>query len=111
MSVGALPAIYPVDYRFIDGDILFVAGNAGGAGAALEGSVVAFEVDELDPAQGTGWSVLAVGLARVAAREQIGSLRLLLDGPVAGAGVPELIRVHPELLSGRRIATVTSRPD
>lgn len=104
VSVAALPAIYPVDYRFVDGDIVFLAGTASGARAALEGSVVAFEVDQLDPDGGTGWSVLAVGLARVATDEEAGSLRAV-TGP-SGVDTPRLIKVHPEFLSGRRIAQV-----
>ncbi len=105
VSVGALPAIYPVDYRLTGGDILFFAGETSRARAALEGSVVAFEVDDFDLEEGTGWSVLAVGVAEVATEEEQGPLGSFAAQPASGSHA-HVIRIHPEFVSGRRICPV-----
>lgn len=103
VSVAALPAIFPVNYRFVDGDVYFLTGDGMKANAAMEGTVVGFEVDHLDPEHRTGWSVLIVGQARLVSgeeRERLGDLDL---SPWAGGTRSHLVRVHPEFISGRRI--------
>lgn len=107
LSMGALPAIFPVNYRMIGGDILFRTGEGSKRFAALQGSVVGFEVDRIDPATATGWSVLVVGVAREVGGDDEappGS-----DGivPWAGGDRSHLIRIHPEVVSGRRIRPAT----
>ena len=103
ISVGALPAIFPVNYRVIDGDIFFRTGSGLKHRAALSGSVVGFEIDRVDPVSATGWSVLVVGVAReMPAGSELPSEhgRVL---PWAGGERPHIIRIHPEVISGRRI--------
>jgi len=63
VSVGALPAIFPVNYATLDGDVVFRSGPGTKLTAAARGSVVAFEVDEADRFAHTGWSVMVVGPA------------------------------------------------
>jgi uncharacterized protein len=104
VSVGALPAIFPVNYTIIDDDIVFLTGEGVKLRAALENTVVGFEVDSLDPALDYGWSVLVVGVAKevgAAERDQLGPVRV---SPWAGGDRTHLVRIHPEMLSGRRIA-------
>ena len=43
MSVGALPAILPVNYSLVNGDIVFRTGKELKLRAALDHTVVAFE--------------------------------------------------------------------
>ncbi len=103
VSVSALPAIFPVNYRVVDGDVLFLTGDGIKANAAIEGTVVCFEVDHIDPEHRTGWSVLVVGQARLVTdveREAMGDLNL---SPWAGGFKSHLVRIHPEFVSGRRI--------
>ncbi len=103
VSVSALPAIFPVNYRMIDGDVMFLTGDGIKANAAIEGNVVGFEVDHIDPESRTGWSVLIVGQARLvgaAERAAMGDLHL---SPWAGGFKSHLVRIHPEFISGRRI--------
>jgi nitroimidazol reductase NimA-like FMN-containing flavoprotein (pyridoxamine 5'-phosphate oxidase superfamily) len=64
VCVGALPAIFPVNYAVLDGDIVFRTGPGTKLDAAVAGVVVAFEVDHFDPLSHTGWSVMVVGVAR-----------------------------------------------
>ncbi len=103
VSVGALPAIFPVNYTVVDDDVVFLTAEGLKLRAALENTVVGFEVDSLDPALDYGWSVLLVGVARevpAAEQEQFGPVRV---SPWAGGDRTHLVRIHPEMISGRRI--------
>lgn len=65
LSVDALPVIMPVGFH-IDGDrIVFSLHSADMATGTVNGAVVAFEADDVDPATGVGWSVLVQGPARL----------------------------------------------
>jgi hypothetical protein len=103
VSVGALPAIFPVNYTVVDDDIVFLTGEGVKLRSALENTVVGFEVDRLDPALNYGWSVLVVGVAKevtAGEREQLGPLRV---SPWAGGDRTHMVRIHLEMISGRRI--------
>jgi nitroimidazol reductase NimA-like FMN-containing flavoprotein (pyridoxamine 5'-phosphate oxidase superfamily) len=99
LSVGALPAIYPVAYRMEGGGIVVRPGDRSELLTASHGGVVGFEVDRVDPDGGPGWSVLVVGLAK----------RVRADrSPSSVADDREhefLLRIEPALISGRQIAT------
>lgn len=104
ISVSALPAIFPVNYRMVDGDVVFLTGEGMKANVAIAGNVVGFEVDHVDPEQRSGWSVMVVGRARLvsdAERTAMGDLDL---SPWAGGTRSHMVRIHPEFISGRRIA-------
>jgi nitroimidazol reductase NimA-like FMN-containing flavoprotein (pyridoxamine 5'-phosphate oxidase superfamily) len=59
----ALPDVIPVNYQ-LDGENLVIRLSSGSAAAsATRDAVVAFEVDEIDFAARTGWSVTVVGRA------------------------------------------------
>jgi nitroimidazol reductase NimA-like FMN-containing flavoprotein (pyridoxamine 5'-phosphate oxidase superfamily) len=103
VTVDALPAIFPVNYRLVNGDVVFRTGEGLKLRAALDRTVVAFEVDHVDPAQRVGWSVLVVGVA-----EELGAgERVELDGaitPWAPGDRSHTVRIRPEVMTGRRIA-------
>jgi uncharacterized protein len=64
VSSRALPRVLPVNFR-LDGDrILIRTGRGTKLDAATANAVVAFEVDDIDPVDQTGWSVLITGAAR-----------------------------------------------
>ena len=65
ITVGALPAIFPVNYRLIDGSIVIRTAPGSRMSAGAESAVVAFEVDDYQLADRSGWSVLVVGRAKV----------------------------------------------
>jgi uncharacterized protein len=64
VTVGALPAVLPVNYRLVGDLIVFRTGHGTKLAAATDGAIVAFEVDDIDPVTHTGWSVMATGAAR-----------------------------------------------
>lgn len=104
ISSGALPSVLPVNFRFDGRQIPIRTGVGTKLDAAVDNAVVAFEVDEIDPVEHTGWSVMVTGVAR----------ELTDPGELAAAQVPPLARWAPgdedrviaistELVSGRRI--------
>ena len=64
VSVGAMPAIFPVIYQVVDDSVAFGATADTRLASATNGVVVAFEVDGVDEEREEGWSVLVVGTAR-----------------------------------------------
>ncbi|MFI6318948.1 pyridoxamine 5'-phosphate oxidase family protein [Nonomuraea sp. NPDC050556] len=64
----ALPAVRPLTFAFDTGAVV-VRRAAWSPPVSLDGMIVAFEVDELDPQTGSGWFVTVVGRARVEAAE------------------------------------------
>jgi uncharacterized protein len=63
LSIGALPAILPVNYLLVGDAIVFRASGHSELFRASIGSVVAFEADGYDTGRGFGWSVLVRGMA------------------------------------------------
>lgn len=102
VSVSALPAIFPVNYLLDGGDIVFRTGEGTKLRAAADRAVVGFEVDHFDAATGDGWSVLIVGLARIVP-DVTGHPSHRAPTPAAAGNRPATIRLHPELISGRRL--------
>ena len=64
ISIGALPTILPINFRLIDGHVVFRTGVGSKLDAATRGAVIAFEVDSFDPMDHTGWSVVVTGIAQ-----------------------------------------------
>lgn len=104
ITIGALPAIFPVNYRVVDGSIVFRTSPGSKMSAAAEGAVVAFEVDDYQLADRSGWSVLAVGRAEIVHDLEL-TFKVLdaqLDPLVEGRRTV-IVRIEPTFLSGRRI--------
>ncbi|MCP3804480.1 pyridoxamine 5'-phosphate oxidase family protein [Allokutzneria sp. A3M-2-11 16] len=100
----ALPAVVPVSFVLHNGAIVFRAGRSGKLAAAINNAVVAFETDAVDVAARTGWSVTAVGYARVV---RDATERAVLAGLGLRAWPPgehqNYVVIAPEILEGRRI--------
>ena len=111
LSVGALPAILPVNYSIADGGILFRTGEGSKLGAALRHTVVAFEVDHTDPDQDEGWSVLVVGVAEPVDVAVEAAAARAAPRPWAGGHDQHLVRIRPEVISGRRVAHPARQAD
>ena len=104
ITMGALPAIFPVNYRWIDGTIVFRTSPGSKLSAALNNCVVAFEVDDYSATDRTGWSVLVVGRASVS-HDLDTTLKVLAADlvPFADGHRTSIVRIEPGLISGRRI--------
>ena len=60
---GALPSVLPVTYHIDQNRIVVRTTRGSRLDAALKDAVVAFEADELDPGDHSGWSVAVTGMA------------------------------------------------
>jgi uncharacterized protein len=104
LTLGAMPAIFPVNYAVIDGDIVFRTAPGSKLAAASDHTVVAFEVDDYERENRSGWSVLVVGRSEivcaldVAFKASEAGLEPWAEGPRTS-----IVRIHPEFVSGRRI--------
>jgi nitroimidazol reductase NimA-like FMN-containing flavoprotein (pyridoxamine 5'-phosphate oxidase superfamily) len=106
-TMGALPAILPVNYRVIDGSVVFRSSPGSKLSAAMRGAVVAFEVDDFNAADRSGWSVLVIGQSEVVHDLDI-TFRALEAGlePYADGPRGAIVRIEPSFVSGRRIVHV-----
>jgi nitroimidazol reductase NimA-like FMN-containing flavoprotein (pyridoxamine 5'-phosphate oxidase superfamily) len=93
----------PVNFRYVEGDIVFRT-RADGSLAAAAGGTVSFEVDHIDEAMSEGWSVLVTGRARrVDDSTELQQLEQLGIEPWPGGRRKAVIRIETTEISGRRI--------
>lgn len=111
VSVGALPAILPINYRLVGERIMFRTGVGTKLDAATRGAVVAFEIDEVDPFPHTGWSVHVTGVAReVTHPEELEELHQAnIPRWAATHDGDRVVGIATEVVSGRRIGSVVGR--
>jgi nitroimidazol reductase NimA-like FMN-containing flavoprotein (pyridoxamine 5'-phosphate oxidase superfamily) len=102
VTMGALPAVFPVNFEMRGGDIYFRTGAGTKMRTAVERAIVAFEVDQFDETAQTGWSVLVVGQSEVVS-PQDAEFSEVAAHPLAGGDRHNLVRIRPELVSGRRL--------
>jgi nitroimidazol reductase NimA-like FMN-containing flavoprotein (pyridoxamine 5'-phosphate oxidase superfamily) len=104
VSSGEHPAVLPVLYAMLDGDVVFRTGPGEKLIAAALGQQVVFEIDAIEPATRTGWSVNVVARAEriVNLQDKERAEQLGLE-PWAGDYRDEYVRLRTEQLSGRRI--------
>ena len=106
VTVGALPAIFPVNYAMFDGDIVFRTGAGTKLDAAVSGAVIAFEIDHIDPFSRTGWSVLVVGTARpITDPEDQARAEHLPLTPWADGQRDTFVRLESAKVTGRALTT------
>lgn len=102
-TVGALPAIVPVTFAVQDDAIIICTAADTRLAGAANGRVLAFEVDEVDPATRTGWSVVVTGVGELVIDS---AQRARLHGvvtPWAPGRHDVLIRLPFTVVTGRRI--------
>ncbi|GAA4093397.1 pyridoxamine 5'-phosphate oxidase family protein [Actinomadura miaoliensis] len=108
----ALPAIQPVNF-VLDADDSVIIRTVPGSklAAATRGAIVAFEADDFDEADRTGWSVTLVGPARAvtspAERARLARLPLT---PWSPGTRDHFIRVTARHVTGRRILRPPTAP-
>ncbi|MFI9328339.1 helix-turn-helix domain-containing protein [Kitasatospora sp. NPDC052868] len=106
LPVDPGPAVFPVNYTVDDGTIVFRTA-AQGAATPDDGSPVSFQVDRIDDHLSQGWSVLLLGRARhVGDPDTVEHLRQLPGTTSwAGGSHPLWVRIQPDEITGRRIAS------
>ncbi|ARF58062.1 pyridoxamine 5'-phosphate oxidase family protein [Streptomyces gilvosporeus] len=108
-TLHALPAIRPVNHIVDDGDIV-IRTHEGTAlttqtrQAGAQGVVVAYEADDIDHHTRLGWSVVATGYCRlVTDPRDVARYRILIH-PWPGQQMDYVVRFHPDLITGVRLA-------
>ena len=105
-STGTGADILPVNY-VLDGDSVVFATAAGSKLHAAERGMVAFEVDDTDRVTRSGWSVVIHGraheLTAYDAPDLVARLRALPLNPWAQGDKPNLVRITPQTMTGRRV--------
>jgi nitroimidazol reductase NimA-like FMN-containing flavoprotein (pyridoxamine 5'-phosphate oxidase superfamily) len=103
LTSEALPTIVPVNYWF-DGHRILVRTSPGTKlHAATVNTVVAFEVDDVDPVEHSGWSVVVTGpTAEITDPEELERLRHA-PLPHWSSTDGHVIAIDPAIVSGRRL--------
>ena len=106
LIVDGYPLIVPVNFA-LDRDVVCVRTHSGSLVARADHANVSFEIDELHPADRTGWSVLVRGLAELVTPAHDADLadRTRSSGasPWAPGEKNSWLRIIPHGISGRRI--------
>jgi nitroimidazol reductase NimA-like FMN-containing flavoprotein (pyridoxamine 5'-phosphate oxidase superfamily) len=98
---GSAPVVLPVNFVLVDREIVFrTAYGTVFRNAVLGERPISFQVDEIDLARRAGWSVLVQGRASELGSWEMSQLRLRAwaSGPK-----PHVVRLVPELVTGRRL--------
>ncbi len=108
----ARPLIFPVNYFFDEGVLVFRTGP----GSKLElapGAPVIFEIDGWDPDEGVGWSVLVKGIAHDISNPRgapTGRMRYWPVQPVAPGSREHWIGIWANEITGRGFRSDVRRP-
>jgi len=99
----ALPAVVPVNYSLVGNNIIVRTEVGGMVARGCDGTVVAFEIDDLAADGRTGWSVLVVGVAELL--DGSPAIRAMEAGLVSavGPGRDQFIAITIARLTGRSV--------
>jgi nitroimidazol reductase NimA-like FMN-containing flavoprotein (pyridoxamine 5'-phosphate oxidase superfamily) len=104
--VGGYPEVFPVNYTIVR-DRVVIRTDPGAKLAHARFDRVCFEVDELDMARRTGWSVLVKGIVHELAEDDRHADELHLAAsqiqPWAGGAKAHVLVITPVSVTGRRI--------
>ena len=108
-SDRALPVIVPVNFAIDGVDVVIRTGRRSRLATHAAGHVIAFEVDEIDAASRSGWSVVLTGFLQLVDDptdfERLERLGLRSWAPSAH---DRYLRLRPDLVTGRRIPVASS---
>ena len=97
------PVAVPVNYRMVDGDVVFRTAEGTSLSAVSDAELVSFEVDRIDDAMSEGWSVLVTGRVRRVSPEEQRQLMALRIQPWADGERTVYLRLELREVTGRRI--------
>jgi nitroimidazol reductase NimA-like FMN-containing flavoprotein (pyridoxamine 5'-phosphate oxidase superfamily) len=105
---GDGPLILPVTYQYRNGSVIFRTSPVGPLAELVRRTSVAFEIDEIDEQNKSGWSVLVLGFAEAMAHNYL-LTSAWETGPVPWAdGVRNLfVEIKPRKISGRTVGAAS----
>lgn len=96
------PAIVPVNYAVADGALWFQTTPGSRLARECEGRSILVEIDDVDPATSSGWSVIVTGVAEYVAMSAVpdilGGLQVWPRGEHT-----QFVRLAPDEVTGRRL--------
>lgn len=111
-SLRALPAVRVVNHVLDDGAIVFRTHEDAAivpAASGPSGSVVAYQADDIDGRDRSGWSVVVTGVARLVDDPAAVARYLDILEPWVEGERGQVIRIDPEIVSGF-LLTPTTEP-
>jgi hypothetical protein len=103
-TVNPLPAVRPINFVLVDGLIVLRTAAGSTADRKIDHAIVAFEDDELDAANCSGWSVVVTGRADVVKdAEMITRYRAVPLVPWAPGVRDQFVTITTELVEGLRV--------
>ncbi|MDQ6818516.1 MAG: pyridoxamine 5'-phosphate oxidase family protein [Actinomycetota bacterium] len=108
------PVIRPVNYVFDEPSqsVLIRAALGSKLHALLRSAKAAFEIDGIDPAGRTGWSVIVLGVCQeITNTTELRRIEGLGLDPWAPGHKGHWIRIRANTVTGRRIALTADKPD
>jgi nitroimidazol reductase NimA-like FMN-containing flavoprotein (pyridoxamine 5'-phosphate oxidase superfamily) len=109
-TMSALPMVVPVTYALRGQHLLLATAADSRLARAADGNVLAFEIDEVNVAAHTGWSVVVTGVAEVVADRAGRAEAASVVAPWLPERAELLIRLACTRVTGRRIV-VPGRQD
>jgi len=104
--IDGRPLVFPICHVFTDGCVFFPTNEGSKMHGALSWPWVGCEVDGVEDDQLSAWSVMIGGSAEVVAEPgRIAELEALQSFTFRHAGPLRWIRIVPETVTGRRIAS------
>jgi len=98
------PVALPVNFKMLGDDVVFRTTASAPFAAAIARGPVSFEVDHIDDALTEGWSVLLTGDGHtISDPEELAVAERLGVSPWAGDTRNVYVRLHPSVVTGRRI--------
>lgn len=98
--------VLPVNYSMDDDAIVFTTAT-GAKLWAVERAPVAFEIDGINVADRSGWSVVVHGYAQIISPAESAAvlerLNAVAPKPWAGGDRPHIVRIVAKTISGRRV--------
>lgn len=106
VSAGALPVVLPVNFVLTEAGVVFRTRRGTKLDAAIDGAVVAFEADAIDPLFHAGWSVVVTGVAQVRAVDDLPERARLAPrwaAPGHGDDDERFVLIPTDMVTGRRV--------
>jgi len=104
------PVVLPVNFKLVGGAVVFRTDGASSLDEDLRTGItdaeyrVAFEIDEIDEMERTGWSVMIQGAAHyLEEKEERAAATAARIDPWAGGDKDVYISIRPTRITGRRV--------
>jgi nitroimidazol reductase NimA-like FMN-containing flavoprotein (pyridoxamine 5'-phosphate oxidase superfamily) len=109
MIVAGEPVILPVNYRYVNGCVVFRSATGEKVSTASMRGAMSFEIDAMDLEQRTGWSVLLKGTGDLIDDDDPMALAAADLQPWSAPDQRDIwVRIVPMEITGRRIGPATT---